>query len=271
MAFVPDPAVEAEISELEKLPLKGLRDLWRERLGVVPKHQSADLPRRRLAYELQVRAYGGLRIEVRRRLTKLHKAFASDPTYTPQASQRLKFGAVLTREWKGVTHQLCILQHGFEYSGENYQSLSDIARRISGTWRRLADVPFARANLRRRGWISPSIRSMPNVRCEAHIKSPSHEGWQLVDAKYSDRGSSDGDLDRPVLKRLMTDLKQGQRAGRNRCVFRFDHAAVQEHNVHGAASGGGYPRCVKDHVFLSARISHGTCGIYVHTMCNSVQ
>jgi hypothetical protein len=133
MVFVPDPAVEAEISELEGMALKGLRDLWRVRLGVVPKHQSADLLRRRLAYELQVRAYGGLRVEVRRRLAKLHKAFASDPAYTPQASQRLKAGTVLTREWKGVTYQVSILQHGFEYSGEHYQSLSDIARHITGT------------------------------------------------------------------------------------------------------------------------------------------
>ena len=130
---MPDPAVEAEISELEGLPLDGLRNLWKERLGVVPKHQSADLLRRRLAYELQVRAYGGLRAEVRRRLSKLHKAFANDSTYAPQASQRLKAGTVLTREWKGVTHQVSILEQGFEYSGEHYQSLSDIARRITGT------------------------------------------------------------------------------------------------------------------------------------------
>jgi len=133
MAFVPDPAVEAEIARLEGLHLEGLRELWRERLGVVPKHQSADLLRQRLAYELQVRAYGGLRADVRRRLGKLHKAFSNDPTYTPQASQRLKAGTVLTREWKGLTHQVSILKHGFQYSGDHYLSLSDIARRITGT------------------------------------------------------------------------------------------------------------------------------------------
>ena len=133
MAFVPDPAVETEISQLEGLSLEKLRDTWRARLGRVPKYQSADLLRRRLAYELQVRAYGGLRIEVRRRLSKLHKAFASNQTYTPQASQRLKVGTVLTREWKGITYQVSILEHGFEYSGEHYQSLSDIAKRITGT------------------------------------------------------------------------------------------------------------------------------------------
>jgi hypothetical protein len=131
--FVPDPTLEAEISRIENLSLNQLRELWRVRIGAVPKHQSADLLRRRLAYELQVRAYGGLRPVVRRRLSKLHKAFAADPTYTPQASQRLKSGTILTREWKGTTHQVGILEEGFEYSGKHYQSLSEISQRITGT------------------------------------------------------------------------------------------------------------------------------------------
>ncbi len=135
MIFVPDPAVEAELSHLERLPLDGLRILWREKIGEIPKHQSADLLRRRLAYELQVRAYGGLRPDIRRRLSKLHRAFSADPNYTPQAGQRLKPGTLLTREWKGVTHQVSILVEGFEYSGEYYPSLSEISQRITGTKR----------------------------------------------------------------------------------------------------------------------------------------
>lgn len=133
MSFIPDPAVEAEISELETLPLQSLKALWKKRLGVVPKHKSADLLRRRLAYVLQVRAYGGLPPDIRRRLVKLHKAFAADRNYTPQINQRLKPGTILTREWKGVTHQASILEDGFDYAGEHYQSLSEIAERITGT------------------------------------------------------------------------------------------------------------------------------------------
>ena len=135
MTFVPDPAVEAELSKLEVLPLVGLKALWKEKFGVAPKFQSADLLRRRLAYALQVRAYGGLPPDVRRRLAKLHKAFIIDPNYTPQANQRLKPGTILTREWKGVIHQVSILSEGFEYSGEHYPSLSEVSLRITGTKR----------------------------------------------------------------------------------------------------------------------------------------
>ena len=68
MPITPDPALEAEIARLDSLNLQELRQYWAERLGPVPDHRSADLMRRRIAYALQVRAYGGLKPETKRRL-----------------------------------------------------------------------------------------------------------------------------------------------------------------------------------------------------------
>ncbi|MDP2377506.1 DUF2924 domain-containing protein [Reyranella sp.] len=133
MSFKPDPILEAELSGLENLKLGQLQMLWQQRFGLVPKHQSADLLRRRLAYELQVRAYGGLRLEIRRRLSRLHKAFAADRKHTPIAGRHLKPGTILTREWKGTAHQVVLLVEGYEYAGERYQSLSEIAEKITRT------------------------------------------------------------------------------------------------------------------------------------------
>lgn len=131
--MTPDPAVEAELGRLNDLPLASLKALWKERFGTASKHQSADLLRRCLAYELQVRAYGGLSADIRRRLGILHRAFSQDSSFAPQAGRNLKIGTVLTREWKGTVHQVRILDDGFEYLAERYGSLTEISKRITGS------------------------------------------------------------------------------------------------------------------------------------------
>jgi hypothetical protein len=133
VSFKPDRALEAEIARLGDLGLLELRAFWAKRLGPVPPHQSADLMRRRLAYELQVRAYGGLKPETRRRLHELYKAFKANPDYTPLPNYGLKPGTMLTREWKGMVHKVGVMDDGFEYKGQRYASLSEAARVITGT------------------------------------------------------------------------------------------------------------------------------------------
>jgi hypothetical protein len=44
----------------------------------------------------------------------------------------LKPGTRLLREWQGRKHTVIVLEHGFEYEGERYLSLTQIARRITG-------------------------------------------------------------------------------------------------------------------------------------------
>jgi site-specific DNA recombinase len=46
--------------------------------------------------------------------------------------------------------------------------------------------------------------------CEAHIASQRHEGWMLLPERYDDGGYSGGTLDRPALKRLMSDVEAGR-------------------------------------------------------------
>lgn len=46
--------------------------------------------------------------------------------------------------------------------------------------------------------------------CEAYIKSQQHEGWVLVDKQYNDGGFSGGTLERPALKKLLTDIEAGK-------------------------------------------------------------
>ena len=39
----------------------------------------------------------------------------------------------LIRQWEGQTHQVTVAEEDFEYKGERYKSLSEIARLITGT------------------------------------------------------------------------------------------------------------------------------------------
>jgi hypothetical protein len=42
-------------------------------------------------------------------------------------------GVVLVREWRGISHQVSVLEKGFSFGGKRYRSLSEVAREITGT------------------------------------------------------------------------------------------------------------------------------------------
>src|SRR5499433_1898035 len=46
--------------------------------------------------------------------------------------------------------------------------------------------------------------------CEAYIRSQQHEGWVLSKTRYDDGGFSGGNLERPALQHLLTDVRAGR-------------------------------------------------------------
>ena len=46
--------------------------------------------------------------------------------------------------------------------------------------------------------------------CEAFIKSQAGEGWRLIKQRYDDGGLSGATMERPALRRLLTDIREHQ-------------------------------------------------------------
>lgn len=116
--------ITQEVRALETLDLHGLRDEWRKRYGDPPKMRSRELLARLLAWRIQADAFGGLDAATIRLLK-------SDRV--PPPKPQLEPGERLFREWQGRRHDVDVLEKGFRYAGNDYRSLSEIARVITGT------------------------------------------------------------------------------------------------------------------------------------------
>ena len=124
----------AGIDHLDAMETVALRVAWKEAVGgPPPPHASDDYMRSVLAYRIQGEAGPKLSIVTQRRLEKIAAGFDGDPSYRPTPTTRMKVGTKLLREWNGVTHEVMVLNDGFEYRGERHRSLSAIAREITGS------------------------------------------------------------------------------------------------------------------------------------------
>jgi hypothetical protein len=144
--------LEAELAELERLSLDGLRLRWRNNWGrLAPAHLSRGLLFRVMAYRLQAEAFGDLdrkAVGLLERMTngaaeKLtangsgtlgsdveSKISSARAAYEPLM---LKPGALLIREWQGRLERVTVADHGFAWNGATYASLSAAAFAITGT------------------------------------------------------------------------------------------------------------------------------------------
>ena len=111
------------LRRLQAADLRELRSEWEQRYCAAPRLRSPDLLRRLLVWRIQVAEEGGLDRMTRRLL--------SGGAAGPEAL--LSEGTVITREWKGVRHEVEIADGGFIYRGERWKSLSEVARTITGT------------------------------------------------------------------------------------------------------------------------------------------
>lgn len=127
-------ALASEIASLSKLSIDQLRERWKAMFGKAP---SRDIGRsfltRAIAYHLQEKAFGGLKPSTRRLLAEFADGGANRSAVAAPPSRSVQPGAMLVREWRGLSHQVGVLEKGFSFRGKHYRSLSEVAREITGT------------------------------------------------------------------------------------------------------------------------------------------
>ena len=109
-----------------------LRAEWRHQYRAPAPDIGPDLLRRGIAWRIQARLHGGLPTSTRRAIESARRRLERTGSVTSPRDLTIKPGTRLVREWQGVTYQVLVLDDGFEHEGRCYDSLSQIARDITG-------------------------------------------------------------------------------------------------------------------------------------------
>jgi hypothetical protein len=134
MIDISQSTIEPDIAALENAPIIDLRDQWKSLFQTdPPAAYGPDLLRRRIAQHLQERALGGLSKPMQRMLDRLIETHLIAPSREIALPRQVQSGATLSRNWKGATHVVTVLDDGFSWNGKVWCSLSEIAREITGT------------------------------------------------------------------------------------------------------------------------------------------
>jgi hypothetical protein len=123
------------IAKLPTLSRQELLDLWQK---LYRKAAPYRMRRERmipfLAYRIQENAYGGLKPSTLSQLRRISRSLERSKSPTELILRpKVKVGTRIVRQWDGETHEVLVTQAGYEYRQEVYNSLSEIARKITGT------------------------------------------------------------------------------------------------------------------------------------------
>ena len=125
--------ISPKVAELPHLPKAKLCALWQELFAKpAPPRIRRELMVPVLAYRIQETAFGGLKHETVARLHNLAREFERHPSGNSSANC-IKPGTRLLRQWRGMPHEVTVINGDYLYKGKSYRSLSVIARQITGT------------------------------------------------------------------------------------------------------------------------------------------
>lgn len=136
--------VSDQIATLKDQPLEALKTRYKEAFAVtaVPSNNKVFLWRK-ISYRLQKKEQGGLSKRVLDRIESLINQYdpVNNTAMRPESAtlektgkdRRLPIpGTVITKLYKGTTYRVRVIERGFEYNGKIFNSLSAIAKDITG-------------------------------------------------------------------------------------------------------------------------------------------
>jgi hypothetical protein len=126
--------LSAAIDALATMDSVRLREQWYRVHGTAPnKGLGPSLMRRGIAYRLQEQIHGGLSPATQRTLARLAEQLERSDDLDVERQISLKMGTRLVREWHGRTCHVTVLENSFLYEDQQYASLSQTARVVTGT------------------------------------------------------------------------------------------------------------------------------------------
>lgn len=130
-----DTGIAGQITQLPALSRRELLDMWERLYGrAAPRGIRREILVPFLAYRMQEHAYGGLKSSTRSELRRVARALDKAAGSTKLILRpKIKAGTRLLRQWRGQMHEVFVTEFGYEYRGVGYRSLSQIARKVTGT------------------------------------------------------------------------------------------------------------------------------------------
>src|SRR5215471_16955324 len=112
----------AEIAALAKADFRNLRERWKSLYG---KQAGRGLGRsfliRAIAYQLQERAFGGLKPATRRLLARVADEATAGRSRKGPPLRKAQAGTILVREWQGNAHRVTVLEDGVSFNRKRYR------------------------------------------------------------------------------------------------------------------------------------------------------
>jgi hypothetical protein len=144
-------SVAGQLAELSCMSTGELRDRYLQVYGEPTQSRNRDHLRKKVAWQIQALAEGGLSQRALQRIEELAPlaplrwrpnlkqiqlpavpAGPSRPT-KPRDPRLPPHGTTIKKEYRGETYEVLVLADGFEFRGERFNSLSRLARTIAGT------------------------------------------------------------------------------------------------------------------------------------------